>query len=108
MRRLQTQLRNALAQTFYTSAKWSDRFKDALELSGGVDEETGEECAPSAFDTVMHALSLFWKVHAIACECAGCPRCAGCLARVVCTAITLLTARLESAVLRERKARSQM
>mmetsp|Transcript_27992 Transcript_27992/g.65642 ORF Transcript_27992/g.65642 Transcript_27992/m.65642 type:complete len:784 (-) Transcript_27992:280-2631(-) len=63
MHRLHTQLRNALAHTFYAADSWSDRFKNALELSGGVDEETGEECPPTRFDTIMHALSLFWKLQ---------------------------------------------
>jgi hypothetical protein len=57
-------LRSALAQKFHAQDKWSDRFKEAVELSGGVDEETGEELPAGVGDTIMHAVSLFWKVRA--------------------------------------------
>ncbi|KAG8457507.1 hypothetical protein KFE25_004143 [Diacronema lutheri] len=63
LRRSKAQLRSALASAFYATDKWSDKFTDAIELSGGVDEETGEELPPSIGDSVMHAVSLFWKLQ---------------------------------------------
>jgi hypothetical protein len=43
--------------------EWGDKFRDALQLFGAYNEETGEELEPTAWDCVMHFLTVFWKVR---------------------------------------------
>jgi Ca2+/Na+ antiporter len=84
MGRMRVRVRDALSRELFRSKSWSDRFVDALVLSGGVDDESGDEIPPSAWDSVMHTLSLFWTVRARV-QAARCRACA----RAVCPVPTL-------------------
>lgn len=64
MSRFVKSVRAEMAKSLYTTESWSEQIKEAVVLSGGVDDETGEDIEPTAFDSVMHSLSLFWKVRA--------------------------------------------
>ncbi|KAG8463670.1 hypothetical protein KFE25_003943 [Diacronema lutheri] len=56
------QVRQEIAADFYATQSWAEQFRNAVILSGGVNEETGEQQEPTLFDSIMHMLSFFWKV----------------------------------------------
>jgi len=62
MARLTASTRARLSAVLYSADSWADQLREAVVLSGGMDEETGEEAAPTPFESVMHAVSIFWKV----------------------------------------------
>jgi len=55
-------VRRVIAQDFYATDSWAEQFKNAIVLSGGVNEETGAAEDPTVFDSVAHIISFFWKV----------------------------------------------
>ncbi|KAJ1641244.1 hypothetical protein T492DRAFT_921235 [Pavlovales sp. CCMP2436] len=64
MSRVRSRVRKQLALSLNLNGtgSWAHKFTDALVLSGGIDDETGEELPPSAFDSLMHSVTLFWKL----------------------------------------------
>mmetsp|Transcript_3057 Transcript_3057/g.7495 ORF Transcript_3057/g.7495 Transcript_3057/m.7495 type:complete len:928 (+) Transcript_3057:85-2868(+) len=56
-------LRREMRKALEGKGDWMDRFRDALQLHGGIDEDTGEEFEPTVADMIAHFATVFWKVQ---------------------------------------------